>query len=74
MEVRLFALLRDLFGIAGFVAAYASGGDNTSEVQSLSFQGENPRSNINWLCLAIALLKALFFRATTIFVIKIYDL
>jgi hypothetical protein len=36
---------------------YASGGDCTGEV---TFQGENPRSGLNWLCLAMALLKTLF--------------
>lgn len=39
---------------------YASGGDNKGEIQSLTFQGENPRSGLNWLCLAMALLEALF--------------
>jgi hypothetical protein len=38
----------------------ASWGDNIGEVQSPTFQGENPRSDLNWLCLAMALLKALF--------------
>jgi hypothetical protein len=36
------------------------GGDCTGEVQSSIFQGENPRSSLNWLCLAMFLLKALF--------------
>jgi hypothetical protein len=39
---------------------HASGGDCTGEDQSLTFQGENPRSDLNWLYLAMALLKALF--------------
>jgi hypothetical protein len=39
---------------------YASGGVNTGEVQSLTFQDENPRSSLNWLYLAMSLLKALF--------------
>jgi hypothetical protein len=39
---------------------YASGGDSIGEVQSFIFQGENPRSGLNWLCLAMSLLKALF--------------
>jgi hypothetical protein len=39
---------------------YASGGGNTGEVQSLAFQDVNPRSGLNWLCLAMTLLKALF--------------
>jgi hypothetical protein len=30
--------------------------DSTWELQSLILQGENPRSSLNWLCLAIALL------------------
>jgi hypothetical protein len=29
---------------------YESGGGSTGEVQSLAFQGENPRSGLNWLC------------------------
>lgn len=37
-----------------------NGGDNTEEVQSLTFQSENSRSGLNWLCLAMALLKTLF--------------
>jgi hypothetical protein len=32
---------------------YASGGDYIGGVHSLTFQGENPRSGLNWLCLAI---------------------
>jgi hypothetical protein len=39
---------------------YVSGGDYTREVQKLTSQGENPRSGLNWLCLAVSLLKALF--------------
>jgi hypothetical protein len=39
---------------------YASGGDSTGKVQSPTLQGENPRPGLNWLCLAITLLKALF--------------
>jgi hypothetical protein len=52
----------------------ASGGDNTSEIQSLTSQGENLRSGLNWLCLTMSLLKALFLRAGTIFKVKIYDI
>ena len=37
-----------------------SGGDRTGEVQSLTFQGENLRSGLNCLCLAMDLLKTLF--------------
>jgi hypothetical protein len=32
----------------------------TGEVQSFIFWGENPRSSLNWLCVAMFLLKALF--------------
>jgi hypothetical protein len=39
---------------------YESGGGNTGEVQSLTSQDENPRSDLNWLYLAMTLLKALF--------------
>jgi hypothetical protein len=41
-----------------------SGGDSIGEVQGPTLQGENPRSGLNWLCLAIALLKALFCERT----------
>ena len=37
-----------------------SGVDNTAEVQGLTFQGENPMSCLNWLCLAMTLLEILF--------------
>jgi hypothetical protein len=37
----------------------ASGGDSIGEVQGPTLQGENPRSGLNWLCLAISLLKVL---------------
>jgi hypothetical protein len=39
---------------------YENRGGSTGEVQGLTFQGENPRSSLNWLCLAMVLLKALF--------------
>jgi hypothetical protein len=39
---------------------HESGGGSTGEVHSLIFQGENPRSRLNWLCLAMTLLKILF--------------
>jgi hypothetical protein len=39
---------------------HVSGGDNIREVQSPTFQGENPRSGLNWLCLTVVLLKTLF--------------
>jgi hypothetical protein len=37
-----------------------SGDDSIGEVQGPTLQGENPRSGLNWVCLAIALLKVLF--------------
>jgi hypothetical protein len=39
---------------------HGSGGDITGEIQSLIFQGEIPMCGLNWLCLAMSLLKALF--------------
>jgi hypothetical protein len=41
-------------------AALASGGDSIGEVQSSTLQDENSRSGLNWLCLTMTLLKALF--------------
>jgi hypothetical protein len=40
-------------------SGFVSGGDSTGEVQSPTLQGENPRSGLSWLCLAMILLKAL---------------
>jgi hypothetical protein len=60
MEVPVSALLRDLLGALVSQQQYESWGGSIGEVQSPNFQGENPRSDLNWLCLAIALLKALF--------------
>ena len=53
---------------------YASGGDNTCEVQSLTFQDENPRSGLKWLCLAMTLSEGIVLRAGTIFRTKIQGL
>jgi hypothetical protein len=47
-------------GICGLEQRYASGADSTGEVQSPTLQSENPRSGLNWLCLAMTLLKTLF--------------
>jgi hypothetical protein len=55
-------------------AASASGGDNTWEIHSQNLQGEYTRSGLNWLCLAMALLKILFLRARNFFWVKTYDL
>src|SRR3954471_3026085 len=38
---------------------YVSGRDNTGEFQSPTFLDENPRHDLNWLCLAMILLKTL---------------
>jgi hypothetical protein len=48
--------LRDL----GLIAATVGAGRQHRGVPSLTLQGENPRSGLNWLCLAMTLLKALF--------------
>jgi hypothetical protein len=54
--------IRNLLGGSQLVAAaMASGGDITGEVQSSTLQGKNPRSGLSWLCVAMALLKALFY-------------
>ena len=47
-------------GELGIAATTVSGDDIKRDVHSLTLQGENPRSDLHWLCLAIALLKALF--------------
>jgi hypothetical protein len=39
---------------------YESVGVSIGEVQSSTFQGENPRSGLNWLCLTMILLEASF--------------
>ena len=44
---------------------HVSGGDNIREVQSPTFQGENPRSGLNWLCLGLSFLKALLLKNCT---------
>jgi hypothetical protein len=41
-------------------SGFESEGDIIREVQSPILQGENPWSDLNWLCLAMTLLKALF--------------
>jgi hypothetical protein len=46
------------FGLGA--AASACGGDSTLEVPCLSLQGEKSRFGLNWVCLSMALLKALF--------------
>jgi hypothetical protein len=51
MEVRVFVMLRIMLGVTVFQQQYANGGGSTCEFQSLTFQGENPRSGLNWLCL-----------------------
>ena len=53
---------------------HVSGGDNIREVQSPTFQGENPRSGLNWLCLTVILFSDLVgdivLRVRTIFRVK----
>jgi hypothetical protein len=47
----------------------------TREVQSSIFRGENPRSGLNWLCVTMFLLKALFWERglSSGWILKIYD-
>jgi hypothetical protein len=52
--------VRNWLGDSGLVATLQRGGDNLGEVRNLTFQGKNPRSDLDWLCLAMASLKALF--------------
>jgi hypothetical protein len=40
---------------------YASGGDCAGGVHNPAFQGENPRSGLNWLCMSMPLMKVLFY-------------
>jgi hypothetical protein len=59
--VWVFVTMRNLLGDSWIVvAASASGGKSTGEVQSPTLQDENPRSDLNWLCLTMTLLKILF--------------
>jgi hypothetical protein len=39
---------------------YVSGSGSTCEDHGPIFQGENPGSGLNWLCLTMTLLKVLF--------------
>jgi hypothetical protein len=52
---------RTLLGVSYLtVATSASWGGSTERVHNFIFQDKNPRSNFNWLYLAVVLLKALF--------------
>jgi hypothetical protein len=46
--------------IRDFKQRLVCGGDCTGEVRRSIFQGENPRSGLNWFFLAMFLLKTLF--------------
>jgi hypothetical protein len=46
-------------GAANAVASFNWSG-LSCEVQSPTFEGENPRFGLNWLCLAMTLVEALF--------------
>ena len=62
MVDRVFLVMRNLLGDSWLVAvATTSGGGNIGGVQSLNFQVENPRSGLSCLCLAMVLLKTLFY-------------
>jgi hypothetical protein len=58
--VSVFVATRNWLGDLRLATATDSGGDSTGEVHSLTLQGENPRSSLHWLCLAMTLLNALF--------------
>jgi hypothetical protein len=61
MVVRVFVAMSNLLGDSWLIeAALASVGGSTWEVQCPTLQGKNLRSSLNWLCLAIILLKGLF--------------
>jgi hypothetical protein len=60
MEVQISVMLRDLMVFWMSHQQYLSGGGNTREVQSLTYRCENLRSDLNWLCMAMAFLKAFF--------------
>jgi hypothetical protein len=56
----IFVAMRNLFGDSWLiVAASTSRGDSIGEVQSPTIEGETPRFGLNWLCLAMVLLKVL---------------
>lgn len=55
MVVRVCAVLRNWLGDLGLEHPHASGGDYTGEGHI-----KNPMFGLNWLCLAMVLLKALF--------------
>jgi hypothetical protein len=59
--VWVFVVMRNLLDDLWLVAAaLASEGDNIGIVLSPTFQGKNLRYGLNWLCVTMALLKALF--------------
>ena len=60
MVIGVFVAMRNLLGVSDFVAAVCKWGGSTCAVQSFISQGENPRSGLDWLCLAMVLLKTLF--------------
>jgi hypothetical protein len=59
--VLVFVAMRNLLGDLWLVVvALECGGGSIGAVQRPTLQGKNPKSGLNWLCLTIALLKALF--------------
>ena len=62
-EYHCFESMKNLHGVSWLlVEASTNGGGNIGGVQSLIFQGENSKSGLNWLYLALALLKSLFWK------------
>jgi hypothetical protein len=64
MEVKVYALVRNLLGVLGLQQQYESGGGSTGEVQSPSIQDENLRSG-NDLVEGIILNARTIFRVQT---------
>ena len=60
MVVCVFVAMKNWLSDRVLEQRFVSGGDCTREAQSLMPQGEDPRSGLNWLCLAMNLLEALF--------------
>ena len=60
MAIGVSVAMRNLLELQEAEQRLVSGGNITGEVQSPTSQGENPSPDLNWLCLAMLLLKTLF--------------
>jgi hypothetical protein len=62
LVVRVLVMMRFWLGDLWLgVTTLASGGNNTWEIHCPNLQDKNPRSDLNWLCLAMILSKVLFY-------------